>query len=39
VLLWVEFVFHGKATGDTIEGIVDLGEYGTASWKARREKA
>ncbi len=32
----LEFVFHGKASGNTMEGVIDLGEYGSAAWKATR---
>jgi len=28
--------FDGRVQGQTIEGEVDLGEYGTARWTARR---
>jgi D-glucosaminate-6-phosphate ammonia-lyase len=32
----VHSFFTGKATGDTMEGELSLGEYGRATWKARR---
>ena len=32
------FQFEGVARGDTMEGEVDLGEYFTANWKARRHR-
>ena len=28
--------FTGRLAGDTLSGLVDLGEYGTARWSARR---
>ena len=31
-----EFDFHGKIEGDAMEGEVELGEYGSARWSARR---
>ena len=30
------FDFHGKLDGDSMAGGVDLGEYGSAQWTARR---
>ncbi len=35
----LEFVFQGRAAGDSIDGEVDLGEYGKASWKATKQTA
>ena len=32
----IHFAFMGKVSGDTMAGEVDLGEYGTARWSARR---
>jgi hypothetical protein len=33
------FTFSGKVTGDAIAGTVDMGEYLTASWTAKRHAA
>jgi D-glucosaminate-6-phosphate ammonia-lyase len=32
----LNMTFTGKVTGDTMEGTVQMGEYGTAEWKAAR---
>jgi L-seryl-tRNA(Ser) seleniumtransferase len=32
----LRYSFHGKAAGDTMSGEVELGEYGSARWTARR---
>jgi D-glucosaminate-6-phosphate ammonia-lyase len=32
----LNFTFTGRVTGDAMEGSVSLGEYGVASWMARR---
>jgi L-seryl-tRNA(Ser) seleniumtransferase len=32
----LNFTFTGTLTGETMEGTVSLGEYGTAAWKAAR---
>lgn len=32
------YEFTGKVNGDTMEGKVNLGEYGEAKWTARRHK-
>jgi L-seryl-tRNA(Ser) seleniumtransferase len=32
------FHFHGKLQGDSMSGTVNLGEYGRASWTARRAR-
>jgi len=32
----LSFSFRGKVSGDSMEGTVDLGEYGQATWSARR---
>jgi L-seryl-tRNA(Ser) seleniumtransferase len=34
----IGYEFIGKVTGDTMSGTVDLGEYGSAKWSARRHK-
>jgi D-glucosaminate-6-phosphate ammonia-lyase len=35
----LNYRFEGRVEGQTIEGEVDLGEYGTAHWAARRQDA
>ncbi|MGH9338499.1 MAG: aminotransferase class V-fold PLP-dependent enzyme [Acidobacteriota bacterium] len=35
----LRFRFKGKVQGDSIQGVVDLGEYGEARWTARRPEA
>jgi len=32
----LSFSFKGKVSGDSMEGVVDLGEYGQATWSGRR---
>jgi D-glucosaminate-6-phosphate ammonia-lyase len=32
----LEFIFQGKLRGDSMAGTVDLGQYGRASWTAKR---
>jgi len=32
----LSYLFQGTATGDTMSGVVSLGEYGKARWTARR---
>jgi L-seryl-tRNA(Ser) seleniumtransferase len=34
----VGYDFEGKISGDTMEGVVDLGEYGQARWTARKHR-
>jgi len=34
----LEFRFRGKATAQSISGTVDLGEYGKASWTAKKDE-
>jgi L-seryl-tRNA(Ser) seleniumtransferase len=34
----LEFGFHGKVDGDSMEGTVDLGEYGAAKFRAQRHR-
>ena len=32
----LEYAFNGKVNGDSMEGVVKLGEYGEAHWSAKR---
>jgi hypothetical protein len=31
------YIFHGRATGDHMEGELSLGEFWTAAWRADRQ--
>jgi hypothetical protein len=35
----LSYRFSGRVSGDTMSGEVDLGEYGTARWTAKRHAA
>jgi hypothetical protein len=34
----LSYRFSGRVAGDAMSGEVDLGEYGSAKWSARRHK-